>query len=135
MIQIINGVYGHYTGNCVEPKDKNSPPFELTAEQEARLVEDGVAVYVDAGRTSLPEGVEGIPQYDENTSVNDLREIGKMLGLTFKVGTKKAEMIAALDAYIAERTEEKDGEDGNEETEQSRNEEPAPKFDPTQAVQ
>ncbi|NLH01178.1 MAG: hypothetical protein GX488_04630 [Clostridiales bacterium] len=132
MIQIINGVYGHYTGNCVEPKDKNSPPFELAPEQEARLVEQGIAIYVDGGRTSLPEGVAGVPEYDENTSVSDLREIGKMLGLKFKVGTTKAEMIAMLDDYFTDHSENGDGEDGNE---QSGSDEPAPKFDPTQAVQ
>ena len=43
MIRIIRGVYGHYTGGRVVPKDKHSQPFALDPEQEARLVRVGVA--------------------------------------------------------------------------------------------
>lgn len=62
MIQMVNGVYGHYTGTIVERKDKNSPPFSLTPEQEARLVEIGVAVYVEPEAAELPEPPEPEPK-------------------------------------------------------------------------
>lgn len=58
MIQMVNGVYGHYTGTIVERKDKNSPPFSLTPEQEERLVEIGVAVYAEPETAELPEPPE-----------------------------------------------------------------------------
>ncbi len=147
MIKMIIGVYGHYSGSGVEPKDKNSPPFELSAEEEAQLVEQGVAVYVDGGRTALPAGVGTISQYNESSSVSELREIGKTLGLTFKVGMKKTDMIAALDAHIAENTdddaESDDGNDGAESGgesepptgENDENKDNPPSFDPSQAVQ
>lgn len=39
--------------------------------------------------------------YDANSSVSDLRKVGKAVGLTFAVGTTKADMIAALDEAFA----------------------------------
>lgn len=107
MIRIISGVYGHYIGNRVVPKDSSSEPFELTPEQEARLVNLGVAEYIsDApiGFDEIPDGVVGIPEYDEHTKASDLREIGKLCGLSFKVGMSKKDMLAALDEYIRENT-------------------------------
>lgn len=60
--------------------------------------------FVDDGEDlpELPEGVIGIPEYSENMKVSELREIGAMCGLTFKVGMTKAEMVAALDKHIEE---------------------------------
>lgn len=50
----------------------------------------------------LPEGVTAIPEYGVEMKASELREIGKMCGLTFKVGMKKEEMVAALDKHIEE---------------------------------
>lgn len=129
MIKIICGVYGHKVGGRVVPMTKNSEPFELTPEQEARLVARGVAAYVDEpptpenGGGQLPDGVGGVPEYSAETSAKELREIGKSLGLTFKVGMSKAEMVAALDkhteensvdGYDLEDTDADEGEDTDE---------------------
>lgn len=89
MIRIIRGVYGHYTGGHVVPKDKMSNPFLLDPEQEARLVRSGVAVYVE----------EPNMKYSMETKVEDLRQIAKRMGLIFSVGTTKSEMIARMDAF------------------------------------
>lgn len=149
MIQIIRGVYGHYITdhngkNRVVARDKHSDPFELTPEQEARLVSQGVARYVGMVDDvtaiigfdeqppeipELPEGVVGIPEYSEDMTVKELRYIGKLCGLTFKVGMTKKEMVDALDAEIEGNmvdydevvNGEADGED-------------APSFDATEAV-
>lgn len=62
MIRIIKGVYGYVTPNgIVKPKTGKDGPFELTVEQEARLVRLGVAAYV------VPE----VPAEDEDEAENE----------------------------------------------------------------
>lgn len=143
MIRMIRGVFGLPVDGIVKAMDKNSGAFNAGAEQEERLVRLGLAVKVDEGvdipapvetvdttdpigfdeMPPLPEGVIGIPEYSVDMKATELREIGKMCGLTFKVGMSKDEMVAALDKHIAENTvEDEDGE-------------PAPVFDAAEAVQ
>ncbi|MBS5134848.1 MAG: hypothetical protein KHZ05_05325 [Oscillospiraceae bacterium] len=151
MIKIISGVYGHYVTDPksgksrVVARDRRSEPFELEPEQEARLVSQGVARYVnkveiDAAPigfdeqppdpNELPEGVVGIPEYSEDMTVKELRDIGKLCGLTFKVGMTKKEMVDALDAEIEGKMVDYDevvnGESDDED---------APSFDAAEAVQ
>ena len=152
MIKIICGTYGRYVEQKVKDKDGNetvktrvvpmapgSEPFSLDPEREAELVKLGIAEYVvDEDNTEepeepeLPEGVEEIPAYSVDMKATELREIGKMCGLTFKVGMSKAEMVAALDAHIEanmvagveigedgsveiiDEDEDEDGEDGED---------------------
>ena len=139
MIKIVSGVYGDYTTGKVVAKNKDSAPFELPEEEEKRLVDAGVAIYVDGGRTALPDGVIGIPEYSSDMKVDELRAIGKMMGLTFPVGTTKAEMVAQMDEAIEagmqddEATEEADEQtDGNDD---SGDDEQPPVFDASEAVQ
>ena len=145
MIKMIRGVFGLPVNGIVKGMDKNSGPFDAGAEQEERLVRLGLAVKVEVAdgepahtaddvvdtdtpigmddMPPLPEGVTGIPEYSVDMKATELREIGKMCGLTFKVGMTKEEMVAALDKHIAENTvEDEDGE-------------PAPVFDAAEAVQ
>lgn len=165
MVQIVRGVYGHYIGGRVVAKDKNSEPFELSPEQEERLVKAGVAKYVnlpdaapdedgegvpeggnvapdDDGNTEapigfdeipdeLPEGVVGIPVYSAEMSAKELREIGKLCGLTFPATMSKADMVAALDKHIEENAV--DGVDIDEDGEGVPDED-APTFDAADAV-
>lgn len=107
MIRIIKGTYGHMDKNgIVRPKTANDAPFELTPAQEERLVLLGVAEYVDAPEElpELPEGVEGIPEYHTGMKADELRDIAKTMGLTFKVGTTKQEMVDAMDAFLADNS-------------------------------
>lgn len=150
MVQIVRGVYGHYIGGRVVAKDKNSAPFELSPEQEERLVKAGVAKYVnlpdaapdDDGEgedpigfdeipDELPEGVVGIPVYSAEMSAKELREIGKLCGLTFPATMSKADMVAALDKHIEENTVEgvTIDDDGEIVTDEE-----APSFDAADAV-
>ena len=148
MIQIIRGMYGHYVTDKksgkirVVARDSRSAPFELTAEQEARLVSQGVARHVDNDETGaapigfdeqppalpeLPDGVTAIPEYSEDMTAKELRDIGKLCGLTFKAGITKKEMVDALDAHIeANMVEGELGAPGDE---------LAPSFDAAEAVQ
>ncbi len=149
MIKMIRGVFGLPVNGIVKAMDKNSGPFEAGAEQEARLIRLGLAVRVETGEPApvvepaetvdteapigfdemppLPEDVIGIPEYSVSMKATELREIGAMCGLTFKVGMSKADMVAALDAHIEGSMVDDDvfDEDG----------EPAPEFDAAEAVQ
>lgn len=123
MIKIICGVYGGVDG-MKRPGDK---PFSLSSAEEARLVARKVAAYVNEPATEapqdedihddapigfdeippedldeLPEGVIGIPEYSVDMKATELREIGKLCGLHFKVGMSKQEMVDALDKHIEE---------------------------------
>ena len=59
MVKIIRGVYGYVTDNgVVEPKTVNDAPFSLSVEEEARLVNQGVAEYVDEPKKAEPKKAE-----------------------------------------------------------------------------
>lgn len=137
MIKIIKGVYGFMGENgVVSPKTSEDEPFSLPMEQEARLVSLGVAEYVvaeDAGAPigfdetppELPDVVIGIPEYNANMKADELRAIAKDMGLTFKVGTTKAEMIETMDKFLEENMV--DGVDAEDVD--------LPDFDPAEAVE
>lgn len=143
MIKIVRGVYGFMDKDgIVRPKTEADEPFELLPEQEARLVRLGVAEYVgntevkqtaetEQEETEADQGPIGIDEtpVDERPlseyTVKELREIGKEYGLTFKVGTSKADMVKAIEATEAELNISAEDEDG----------EPAPVFDASEAVQ
>lgn len=48
MIRIIKGIYGHVDGDRIIPKTSKDPPFSLSSEKEAKLVQKGVAEYVES---------------------------------------------------------------------------------------
>ena len=142
MIQIIRGVYGHYIDGHVVPRDKNSGPFALAPEQEKRLVRIGVAKYVDnpvddakpdvaEELLGLPNGVDAIPEYNASMKADELRKIAKLMGLTFPVGTTKAEMVAQMDAFLDEHMDESE-DDADMPPEDI---EDVPTFDAAEAVQ
>ena len=140
MIRMIRGVFGLPVNGVVKAMDKNSGPFEAGEEQEARLIRLGLAVRVEVSEPAPeevvgaeapigfdetppePEDADGTPEYSVKMKAPELREIGAMYGLTFKVGMTKEAMVAALDKYFAETAVEEDGE-------------PAPVFDAAEAVQ
>lgn len=141
MIKMIRGVFGLPVNGIVKAMDKNSGAFQASAEQEERLVKLGLAVRVDAveqqaipdevpeddgtpiGFDETPPALE-IPEYNEAMKAPELREIGAMFGLTFKVGMSKKEMVAALDAHFEAIPDEDVDTD-----------EDAPVFDAAEAVQ
>lgn len=141
MIKMKAGTFGLPVDGIVKAMTKDSGPFKASEEQEARLVKLGLAEYVgeapaeaDKQGEELPDGVVGIPEYSIENTAAELREIGKLCGLAFKVGMTKAEMVEALDAHIASNTV-----DGVEVTEDDEiivpDGEDAPAFDAAEAVQ
>ena len=140
MIKIVRGVYGFMDKDgIVRPKTAADAPFELLSEQEERLVRLGVAEYVgDVNGEELreieqeeieveqdPIGFDEMPEEEpalSKLSVKELREIGREYGLTFKVGTSKADMIKAIETAEAELSAVDDDS------------EPAPMFDASEAV-
>lgn len=145
MIKIIKGVYGYMTpAGIVKPKTAEDAPFSLTAEQEKRLVDLGVAEYVAAANKAepeiepeqlpdLPEGVTGIPEYNANMKADELREIAKGMGLTFKANASKAAMVEAMDKYIEEHSVPGYNVDTGE-IEDAEDDEKPPVFDAAEAV-
>ena len=121
MIKIVTGVYGHYVNGRVIRKDETSAPFELTPEQEARLVSNGIAKYVDAPVTTPEaEDEETAEKALEEMTKKELAELGAEYGLEFKGNATKADMIAA----IKEAQETPEAEDDLD----------APDLDPAAAV-
>lgn len=145
MIKMISGVYGGLDG-LKRPSDG---AFSLPPEEEARLVNRGVAVYTNEltpgpgwlpvdhetevsddihDDTGDPIGFDETPpddiedvEIDLNTlSPKDLRRLGKEYGLNFKANTTKAAMIEQILAVQEEMDAEETGE--------------SPRFDPSEAV-
>lgn len=117
MIKIIQGTYGYIDENgIVKPKTAKDAPFELEDKsREAELVALGVAEYADGTELIVDEEtggvvVDGVPEYSTDLKATELRDIAKAyMGLTFAVGTTKAEMVEQMDAYIEAHTV--DGDD------------------------
>lgn len=117
MIKIIQGTYGYVDENgIVKPKTAKDAPFELEDKsREAELVALGVAEYADGTELIIDEEtggvvVDGVPEYSTDLKAAELRDIAKAyMGLTFAVGTTKAEMVEQMDAYIEAHTV--DGDD------------------------
>lgn len=121
MIKIISGTYGHLVDGRVRPKTAVSEPFSLSPAQEARLVERGIAVYVNEEPAEVAGGSDNapdLPEYSTRNTVKELQAIGEQFGITFEEGMTKAQMVEVLDQHMAEP----DLED-------------APAFDAAEAVQ
>ena len=116
MIKIIQGTYGYIDENgIVKPKTAKDAPFELEDKsREAELVALGVAEYADGTELIIDEEtggvvVDGVPEYSTDLKAAELRDIAKAyMGLTFAVGTTKAEMVEQMDAYLEEHTVDDD---------------------------
>ncbi len=116
MIKIIQGTYGYIDENgIVKPKTAKDAPFELEDKsREAELVALGVAEYADGTELIIDEEtggvvVDGVPEYSTDLKAAELRDIAKAyMGLTFAVGTTKAEMVEQMDAYIEAHTVDDD---------------------------
>lgn len=107
MIKIVSGVYGYQDKNgIVKAKTSDDAPFALEKSQEKRLVDLGVAVYVDKVAEEMAE--DDVPAFDENTNANELRRIAKSMDIAFPVGTTKKEMVEILREHIEENAVDDD---------------------------
>jgi len=125
LIKIISGTYGLRTKGAafVDPKTPASEPFAVDAKEAERLVKLGVASIVmdgvpnpddfatlkgvDKGNTSDDAPISDTfkPSYSVDSKAQELRDIGKDVGITFPVGTSKAEMVKQLDEYFSAEEE------------------------------
>ncbi|SCJ81334.1 Uncharacterised protein [uncultured Flavonifractor sp.] len=144
MIKIISGVYGYLDKNgCVKPKTEKDGPFQLTEEQEARLVGLGVAEYVHdpiGFDEQPPEGDADIeyahldPEQLWEMTNAQLKELAEEMGIDTKKLTTKAKLIEAITSVdvIPSHANDETGEgtegDGEDDGE------PLPDFDPAEAV-
>ncbi len=129
-IKIIGGRYGYISPSGVySVKTVDDPPFEVEDSEAKRLVKCEVAEIVGwhencAENESLPttegsnpaNGEDGAeddlpPQYNVNSSVNELRAIAKNVGISFKVGTTKNAMVAALNEHFGILDDDSESED------------------------
>lgn len=107
MIKIVSGVYGYQDKNgIVKAKTSDDAPFALEKSQEKRLVDLGVAVYVDKVAEEMAE--DDVPVFDENTNANELRKIAKSMDIAFPVGTTKKEMVEILREHTEENAVDDD---------------------------
>lgn len=93
--------------------------------------DDGGETDAPIGFDEIPEDVVGIPEYSVESSAKELREIGKLCGLSFPATMSKADMVDALDKHIEENTVEgvTVDDDGEIVTDED-----APSFDAADAV-
>lgn len=129
MIKIVAGTYGYVNEKgFIVPKTAKDEPFELSEEDEARLVNLGVAEYV-SNSPRLEEASQAvepnadIPVYDVTMKQGDLYSIAKAAGLTLIPNATKGDIVKMLDKHykaVAEVTPDNDE---------------IPKFDPSGAIQ
>ena len=133
MIKIIQGIYGHKVGNTIIPKSAKDEPFSCDEATEKRLVNSGVAVYVEESESIVEfEDLETETEETEETEDKESKESEeseemtreelikayKDLGLKGNPAVMKDETLKAKIAQAAELVEDEE----------------APKFDAVDGV-
>ena len=106
MIKIISGIYGR-----TNPKTSKDDPFSLTPKEEKRLVDRGVAAYITGGTAPDLANETDPLAYNMDMTLRELVEVAGRYGVDASKMRKKAEVIAAIDAVVAEK-ENNDPPDG-----------------------
>ena len=122
-VKIINGYYGHHTKFGVKAIGANDAPIDLPDKEAIALIDAGIAAYVPGetvatasadirqttnGETAPQEendaahenSAPAIPQFGYDTKASELRAIAKAEGITFAVGTSKADMVDVLTEHF-----------------------------------
>lgn len=137
MIRIITDTtFGYRKGKTIEPKTKDSEPFELTKKREKELVEMGIAEYVEeqeekkaddmedvkedateqetieeeSADESQEEGGDEPQEYTfeelESLKLAELITIAELHGIKYEKGTKKDEFAKIIYEAMNEDDEE-----------------------------
>lgn len=124
-VKIIKGTYGHHPVNRCHITPVSAGNTVDVSEKEAnRLISIGIAKPVEESSisaTEMPlretENVSGVntmieqenaqssenkPNYDTDMNIRDLRKIMDNVGLSYRVGMSKADMVKALDMYFSD---------------------------------
>ena len=115
MVKIIKGTYGHYDGHKVIPINEKSGPQSFAPEVEERLVKKGVAVYVGDAPAAGNDAGDGMPAYNADMKLDDLKKIAEAYGVdASKAKSKKAviDMIEAAKAAQDDADDDNDDDDG-----------------------
>lgn len=128
MIRMIAGVYGlpvkQPDGSThIKAMGPGDGSFSLPAEREAELVARGAACYVG----EAPAAPTAEPKLLNEMNVRELRETAKQYGVVLRVGLSKAEMVAIVEAAMAQSDDETEEADGDNEGDEP--DELAPTFD------
>lgn len=121
MIRIISGTYGHRAGSATKTL-KAGDIIELDASAEARLVKRGIAQYIGVAahvpQVDTQEDIQtatALPDYDESMKLDVLREIAEAYEVDASKMRSKKEIIAAIDAALANMQElETEGDDASD---------------------
>ena len=148
MIKMIAGVYGMPVKKpdgriMVKGVGPDDGAFTLDPEREAELVKKGVARFVEVPAPFAPvepaetdaEEAEEInePEPLDEMTAKELREYGKSIGLTLRVGMSKPEMVTKIQKHLEDSAEpETDGSELDCEEEEAA--EDVPVFDASEAV-
>lgn len=150
MIKMIAGRFGLLVDGIVKGMDKNSPPFEATAEQEARLVKMGLAKYVDkpapVDENSNEGGADGQDNSYKDDEVLEIVDGHFTIESLMKLERKHMEALAAdleIETDAIKKCKNKtelanliaEVEVGDEDENSNEGGEGAPTFDPSEAVQ
>lgn len=102
-IRIISGIYGHKPAGakCISPV-RAGERVTVSDEEAARLMRLGIAADDDAPVCDAPDNAPDTPAYDVSMSAGELRALLTQHGLPAKPGMTKADMVAALDAALAD---------------------------------
>lgn len=112
MIRIISGTYGFRKENRVIPKNSKSAPFEVSAAEEKRLIELGIAEKVEIEVKEVDETPADDSNYAE-MPVKQLKEYCKNSGISLpKTATTKEKIIEVITA----NNDENEAENGENET-------------------
>lgn len=137
MIRIITDTtFGYRKGKTIEPKTKDSEPFELTKKREKELVEMGIAEYVEEQEEKKADDMEDVkdvaPEQEtieeesadesqeeggdepqeytleelESLKLAELITIAELHGIKYEKGTKKDEFVKIIYEAMNEDDEE-----------------------------
>ena len=110
-IKIIKGGYGHVENGTVTLKTEKDGYFKVDDDKAKRLLDLGVAICaiepkIEAEPKTEVEEFEVTREYLEGLKMDKLKDFAEQLGMTYKVGTKKADFIDEIEAEIGKQAEE-----------------------------
>ena len=127
LIRILAGTYGHRPDpdKCfIEKKDKNSPPFEVSDKEAARLTDLGIAqevfsnIELESDKSFSCANLDGQKEELEQLSIQKLRKMAKDLGLPAD-GSKAVLADKIRNASVKDQEKQDEGDSQADENEEA----------------